>query len=501
MSQENSNQPNENVNDTYFSGIIRRLEAQEKIVAEHTEQLDAMRRQEAVIEELQNRLNTEKEKSRLLEGRFKRLRGEHGKLKNEVTVLQSWRSDRWLVLKLIGQLFVPPTFIPDAENTVNNSSDASDDESQISDMVQNFVSGRLDQYLRSFEQHISEELEDVRKRFKDTEELGAKFSQLEQRYSELDSEQKTLTEENQNCIKQLKARLQKALQDIDTLENELKNQKNIVSDTLISAENRESNLKLAVDRELDAITKKLVSTIKKITEDFNSQISGVTIGMQQNEKYINEVKNHLQKLANDSRDMHNATESALAGISEKSDAADALINALTQKYTNDNIKITNQAKAMFTELGRLCEDIYQEEIYVEEPEFESWAFNYFAARLKNDPELPVYKSDEGNEHVQNVKKLVNEFLSEYDCMDLCRKTENCSFASCLIIPKEGETYNPDIHSVKGFVKPDKSGKSIIESVFVPGLMIPSNPKKNIKAYVSLKGKEIEGSPEESQTMG
>ena len=372
-------------------------------------------------------------------------------------------SDRFLLVKLLGQLFVPPSFIPEMSSDDQSSAESrnrsrSYSERNMESIADHFVSGQLEQYLQSFKRHIDEAIAVAKKDFDEASgSVGGRLDGIEHRLVLMEKTYSTSMDEQGTKIQKLEMEASGIQKQFQRSMNGFMERMNQVEDALPSLRG-----------EMTKISKKAMSdisnTLAQSNQDLQAQINGIASDMRRMEEDFGEQHQVQAKEVNDAKAK---AEEAVRWISK----------------TNTDVK--NQAATVVENFKHLQYELNQMVLDDSLPDvFSDWSVKYVCQRLKGEPDLPAWEYAPLPK-VQQLVQLVSEFLSKSSLESFWRY-QGRSFADCLIAPNGNEDYQPSLHTATN-LKPRKGdeGSYVVQYLNAPGLMLPKSPEKPIKAEVML----------------
>lgn len=379
-------------------------------------------------------------------------------------------SDRFLLVKLLGQLFVPPTFIPEMSADDHSSAEArnrsrSNSERNMESIADHFVSGQLEQYLQSFKRHIDEAIAMAKKDFDEASgSVGGRLDGIEHRLVLMEKTYSTSMDEQGTKIQKLEMKASGIQEQFQRSMNGFMARMNQVEDALPSLRGEMMKISQKVNLSLQKAMSDISNTLAQSNQNLQAQVNGVASDMRRMETFFGEQ--HLIQ-AKEVKGAKAKAEEALRWISK----------------TNTDVK--NQAATVVENFKHLQYELNQMVLDDSLPdEFSDWSVKYVCQRLKGEPDLPVWEYAPLTK-VQQLVQLVSEFLSKSSLESFWRY-QGQSFADCLIAPNGNEDYQPSLHTATNMTpRKGDEGNYVVQYLNAPGLMLPKSPEKPIKAEVIL----------------
>lgn len=383
-------------------------------------------------------------------------------------------SDRFLLVKLLGQLFVPPTFIPEMSSDDQSSPEArssrsrSNSERNMESIADHFVSGQLEQYLQSFKKHIDDDIEKAKKHFDETSgTVGGRLNGIDHRLAHLENAYSTSMNVLDGKIQKLESKSSGIQEQYQRDMDRFKDRMNQVEEAMPSLRGEMTRISKKVDLSLQKTMIEINNTLARSNQDLQDQINDVESDMRRIEKDFGEQHQFQTKEVNDAKAK---AEEAVRWISK----------------TNTDVK--NYAATVVENFKHLQYELNQMVLNDSLPvEFSDWSVKYVCQRLRGEPDLSAWEYAPLPE-VQKLVQLVSEFMRTSSLESFWRY-QGHSFADCLIAPKCNEDYQPSLHTATN-MKPRKGdeGSYVVQYLNAPGLMLPKSPEMPIKAEVMLKRK-------------
>ena len=403
----------------------------------------------------------------------KKLQEQNRGLEVRYNELSTRLSDRYLLIKLLGQLFVPPTFIPNPSSDSQSFAEShggmiNSSERNIESIADHFVSGQLEQYLQSFKKHIDDDIEKAKKHFDETSgTVGGRLNDIDYRVTHLEKTYSTSMGVLDGKIQKLEIKSSGIQEQYQRDMDSFKDRMNQVEEAMPSLRGEVTRISKKVDLSLQKTMIEINNTLARSNQDLQDQINDVESDMRRIEKDFGEQHQFQTKEVNDAKAK---AEEAVRWISK----------------TNTDVK--NYAATVVENFKQLKYELNQMVLNDSLPdEFSDWSVKYVCQRLRREPDLSAWEYAPLPE-VQKLVQLVSEFMRKSSLESFWRY-QGHSFADCLIAPKCNEDYQPSLHTATN-MKPRKGdeGSYVVQYLNAPGLMLPKSPEMPIKAEVVLKRK-------------
>lgn len=394
-------------------------------------------------------------------------------LESSLKEARSRLADRFLIVKLLGQLFVPPTYLSD--DTLSDSG-AILDNRNIESMSQAFTAGRLDNYLKSFQNHIENQISNATRDFNNgSAGIKATVAELQKRMDGLkhDIDGKANKDNMENGLKsvqrEINTQLSNAIGDFNNNHASLKNELNELKNTLKHVEDKQ--------RSIEDSCSASANEMEQIKRDIRN-LAADRVVKEDIETCVNDIRSEVQKEFVGVKDEFLEMKKQIEGAVDKVDSAVKNVSHQSTDAKNSATAMVENFKKMIFSLKSISEN-------ADNDEFDDWSIEYVGKRLIGEPELPEMNGGQFQNEVRKVKDQVRQFLAENSTEDF-RRAFGKSFAACVICPQEGDAFDASIH--EGYKRPKRGEELdyVVKYVESIGLLLPNCPTGNIKAKVDLK---------------
>lgn len=449
--------------------------------------------QTSMAEAEQERRREKEEAGRLIQ--------EVSQLSAELSAVRTRLSDRFLWVKLLGQMFAPIAPEGTAGNVTGDGC-AAMSECQMEQLVEHFVSGILDSHLNRFRSHVDEQLSQVRDSLdglhrcqddqlenlkKQAQAQVALDSRLEQVRKEMEG-----TAFRVDILANGVTSVQDGLADVDRGVKE--------ADAMLKAGLASANERLETVRH-DILQKNSEAMRTLVAQAIEQAHGELEIGLAStNERLATMRQEVLQQSADGIRALQGVMDRHIHETAEEQSLLRqdvqhiaAQVDAMVMKVSHEATDAENTTAAMIEDFKKMQYVLEQKICDASLPdEFADWSVDYVCSRLKGDHEVPQWHG-KSLAQVEEVKALVNHFLASHS-QENFRRTQGKNFVDCLLIPRRGDRYEPELHRVGGSCLPDKRRNEqeqdfVVDYLNSPGLFLPREPNRPVKAGVTLRRRE------------
>ena len=480
--------------DTLWSHVETQQETIAALQSQLQELKQAFASQQSGMEVAEQERRREREEAR-------RLAQEVSQLSAELTAVRARLADRFLWVKLLGQMFAP--FAPEGV-AVNEAGEgcAAMSERQMEQLVEHFVSGILDSHLERFRSHVDEQLFQVR-------------DSLDELHRCQDDQLESLKKQAQaqvaldSGLEQVRKEAEGTAFRVDMLANGVTSVQDGLADVDRCVKKADVTLKAglaSMNERLDTVRHDI---LQKSSEDMRTfvtqsieQVHGeLEAGLiSTNERLVAMRQEVRQQSADGMRALQGVVDRHIQEMAEEQSLlrqdvqhVAAQVDAMVMKVSHEATDAENTTAAMIEDFKKMQYALGQAVRDDTLPEaFADWAVDYVCRRLRGEPELPKWQG-EPLKQVEEVKALVNRFQATYN-QETFRKTQGRSFVESLIIPQQGDGYCAERHKVEGSCLPDKRRNEteqdyVVDYLNAPGLFLPRDPHRPVKAWVTLRRRE------------